>query len=162
MSYGTIANALIYHNEYWAQTRKDAAWVLQHAAPQRRARIFMGLLTGSADYIQAQRVRTRLRNELAAVLDDLDCLALPAQNGPAPKVKDVGPLDVLYRHVVPEFQAPFNLTGVPALVLPAGFSADGLPIALQLVGKAFDEATVLRAGYAYQQATDWHRRRPPI
>jgi aspartyl-tRNA(Asn)/glutamyl-tRNA(Gln) amidotransferase subunit A len=162
MRVGTIANALIYHNEYWAATRKDAAWVLQHAAPQRRARIFLGLLTGSSDYIQAQRVRTRLRAELAAVFETVDCLALPAQNGPAPKVKDVGPLDVLYRHVVPEFQAPFNLAGVPALVLPCGFSADGLPIALQLAGKAFDEATVLRAGYAYQQATDWHRRHPPI
>jgi aspartyl-tRNA(Asn)/glutamyl-tRNA(Gln) amidotransferase subunit A len=136
--------------------------VLHHAAPQRRARIFLGLLTGSSDYIQAQRVRTRLRAELAAVFETVDCLALPAQNGPAPKVKDVGPLDVLYRHVVPEFQAPFNLAGIPALVLPCGFSADGLPIALQLAGRPFDEATVLRAGYAYQQATDWHRRHPPI
>jgi aspartyl-tRNA(Asn)/glutamyl-tRNA(Gln) amidotransferase subunit A len=74
----------------------------------------------------------------------------------------VGPLDVLYRHAVPEFQAPFNLAGVPALSVPCGFSADGLPLALQLAGKPFDEATVLRAGYAYQQATDWHRRHPPI
>jgi aspartyl-tRNA(Asn)/glutamyl-tRNA(Gln) amidotransferase subunit A len=162
MEFGTIANAIIYHNEYWTGTRRDAAWVLQNAAPQRRARIFMGLLTGSADYVQAQRLRSRLRAELAATFSQVDCLALPAQNGPAPLVKDVGPLDVLYRHVVPEFQAPFNLTGVPSLVLPCGFSSDGLPIALQLVGRAFDEATVLRAGYAYQRSTDWHQRRPLI
>jgi Asp-tRNA(Asn)/Glu-tRNA(Gln) amidotransferase A subunit family amidase len=63
---------------------------------------------------------------------------------------------------VPEFQASFNLAGVPALVLPAGFSSGGLPLALQLVGKPFDEATVLRAGHAYQRATDWNRRRPPV
>jgi aspartyl-tRNA(Asn)/glutamyl-tRNA(Gln) amidotransferase subunit A len=162
MSVGSIANAIIYHNEYWAATRRDAAWVLHNAAPQRRARILLGLLTSSADYIQAQRVRGRLRADFAAVFEKVDCLALPAQNGPAPSVKDVGPLDVLYRHTVPEFQAPFNLAGVPSLVVPCGFSSEGLPIALQLVGKPFDEGTVLRAGHVYQQHTDWHRRHPTV
>jgi aspartyl-tRNA(Asn)/glutamyl-tRNA(Gln) amidotransferase subunit A len=124
--------------------------------------MYLGLLTGSADYIQAQRVRSRLRAELAAAFATVDWLALPCQGGPAPLVKDVGPLDVLFRHAVPEFHAPFNLAGLPSLAVPCGFSPDRLPIALQLVGKPFDEATVLRAGYAYQQHTDWHRQRPPI
>jgi aspartyl-tRNA(Asn)/glutamyl-tRNA(Gln) amidotransferase subunit A len=162
MELGSIANAVIYHNEFWAAHREDAAWVLQHAAPQRRARIYLGLLTNSADYIQAQRVRSRLRTELAAVFASVDCLALPIQAGPAPRVEDVKPLDVLFRHAVPEFQAPFNLAGLPAVSVPCGFSASGLPIALQLVGRPFDEATVLGAACAYQEHTDWHLRHPPI
>ncbi|MGH7898493.1 MAG: amidase family protein, partial [Candidatus Binatia bacterium] len=57
--------------------------------------------------------------------------------------------------------APFNATRLPALSLPCGFTQQSLPIGLQIAGRPFDEATVLRAGHAYEQATDWHRRRPP-
>ncbi|HYA27586.1 MAG TPA: amidase, partial [Acidobacteriota bacterium] len=107
----TIANAVIYYNEFWAAHKSDAAWVLQNGAAQRRARIYLGLLTGSADYIQAQRIRSRCRAELAELFRQVDCLALPNQAGPAPLVKDVGPIDTLYKHVQPEFHGPFNLTG---------------------------------------------------
>ncbi len=159
---GTIANAVIYYNEFWAAHKSDAEWVLRHGAAQRRARIYLGLLTGSADYIQAQRIRSRLRAEFAEVFSKVDCLALPCQAGPAPLVKDVGPIDTLFKHVVPEYHGPFNLTGLPTLSVPCGFSDSKLPIALQLVGKPFDELTVLRAGYTYQQNTEWHHQRPPI
>jgi aspartyl-tRNA(Asn)/glutamyl-tRNA(Gln) amidotransferase subunit A len=158
----TIANAVIYYNEFWAAHKSDAAWVLQHGAAQRRARVYLGLLTGSADYIQAQRIRSRCRAELAEVFGKVDCLALPNQAGPAPLVKDVGPIDTLYKHVQPEFHGPFNLTGLPTLSVPCGFSENNLPIALQLVGKPFDEITVLRAGYTYQQQMKWYERRPAI
>ena len=57
---------------------------------------------------------------------------------------------------------PFNVLGLPALSLPCGFTADGLPIGLQIVGHAFDEAGILGIAQAYEQATDWHRRRPPL
>ena len=60
------------------------------------------------------------------------------------------------------FTYPFNLTGQPTLALPCGFSASGLPLSLQLSGRAFEEATVLRLGHAYQRATNWHTRRPPV
>jgi len=158
----TIANAVIYYNEFWAAHKSDAAWVLQNGAAQRRARVYLGLLTGSADYIQAQRIRSRCRAELAETFGKVDCLALPNQAGPAPRVKDVGPIDTLYKHVQPEFHGPFNLTGLPTLSVPCGFSDNNLPIALQLVGKPFDESTVLRAGYSYQQQMKWYERRPPI
>jgi aspartyl-tRNA(Asn)/glutamyl-tRNA(Gln) amidotransferase subunit A len=162
LNLATIANAVIYYNEFWAAHKSDAASVLKHGAPQRRARIYLGLLTGSADYIQAQRVRSRCRAELADIFRKVDCLALPNQAGPAPLVKEVGPIDTLFKHVVPEYHGPFNLTGLPTLSVPCGFSENNLPIALQLVGKPFDELTVLRAGYTYQQNTDWHNQRPPI
>jgi len=158
----TIANAVIYYNEFWAAHKSDAAAVLQTGAAQRRARIYLGLLTGSADYIQAQRIRSRCRAELAEVFQKVSCLALPNQAGPAPRVKDVGPIDTLFKHVVPEYHGPFNLTGLPTLSVPCGFSENNLPIALQLVGKPFDEVTVLRAGYTYQEHMKWYERRPPL
>lgn len=158
----TIANAVIYYNEFWAAHKNDAASVLKTGAAQRRARIYLGLLTGSADYIQAQRIRSRCRAELAEVFAKVDCLALPNQAGPAPRVQDVGPIDTLFKHVVPEYHGPFNLTGLPTLSVPCGFSDNHLPIALQLVGKPFDEVTVLRAGYTYQQHMRWYEQRPPI
>lgn len=158
----TVANAVIYYNEFWAAHKSDAATVLRTGAAQRRARIYLGLLTGSADYIQAQRIRSRCRAELAEVFQKVHCLALPNQAGPAPRVEDVGPIDTLFKHVVPEFHGPFNLTGLPTLSVPCGFSDDNLPIALQLVGRAFDEPSVLRAGYTYQQHMKWYERRPAL
>lgn len=158
----TIANAVIYYNEFWAAHRRAAAEVLKTGAAQRRARIYLGLLTNSSDYIQAQRIRSRCRAELAEVFEKVNCLALPNQNGPAPRVEDVGPIDTLFKHVVPEFHGPFNLTGLPTLSVPCGFSESNLPIALQIVGKPFDEVTVLRAGYTYQQQTKWYEKRPAI
>ena len=158
----TIANAVIYYNEFWAAHKNSAAEVLRTGAAQRRARIYLGLLTGSADYIQAQRIRSRCRAELAEVFQNVDCLALPNQAGPAPMVKDVGPIDTLFKHVEPEYHGPFNLTGLPTLSVPCGFSENNLPIALQLVGKPLDENTVLRAGYTYQQRMKWYEKRPSI
>jgi aspartyl-tRNA(Asn)/glutamyl-tRNA(Gln) amidotransferase subunit A len=158
----TIANAVIYYNEFWTAHKNAAAEILKSGAPQRRARIYLGLLTNSADYIQAQRIRSRCRAELAEVFQSVDCLALPNQAGPAPRVKDVGPIDTLFKHVEPEYHGPFNLTGVPTLSVPCGFSENNLPISLQIVGKPFDELTVLRAGYTYQQHMKWYEKRPSI
>jgi aspartyl-tRNA(Asn)/glutamyl-tRNA(Gln) amidotransferase subunit A len=162
LKFATIANAVIYYNEYWAAHKNGAAEVLRSGAAQRRARIYLGILTNSADYIQAQRLRSRCRAELAEVFESVDCLALPCQAGPAPRVKDVGPIDTLFKHVVPEFNGPFNLAGLPTLVVPCGFSENNLPIAFQIVGRPFDEPTILRAGYTYQQYARWHERRPEI
>ena len=86
-----------------------------------------------------------------------------ARDADAPK-----PAPTFTRSYDPEFgfprsnMPPFNLTGLPTLALPCGFSSSGLPLSLQLAGRPFDEATVLRVGHAYEQATDWHTRRPPV
>lgn len=156
-----IANAVIYYNEYFTAHRGEAAAILKSGATGRRARMYLGLLTNSADYIQAQRIRARLRRELAEVFGKVGLLALPCQLGPAPAVKDVTPLDTIYKHLSVEFHQPFNLAGVPAISVPCGFSRN-LPVALQLVGKPFDEAALLGAAYAYQQRARWHEKRPPI
>ena len=124
--------------------------------------MYLGLLTGAADYIQAQRVRSRVKREFAETFRKVDLLALPAQPAPAPTIKGVGPLDTLYKHLAPEFLAPFNLAGLPAISIPCGFTRTNLPVALQLAGKPFDELTVLQAAYTYQQHARWYERRPPI
>jgi aspartyl-tRNA(Asn)/glutamyl-tRNA(Gln) amidotransferase subunit A len=123
-----------------------------------REKLLAGGLVSAAEYVQAQRLRARLQAEVREVLGRVEILATPTTLGPAPAFKIV--LD-------PEFpfaksnMAPFNMTGLPALAVPCGFSASGLPLSLQLAGRPFEEATVLRAGHAYEQATEWHRRRPP-
>jgi aspartyl-tRNA(Asn)/glutamyl-tRNA(Gln) amidotransferase subunit A len=61
-----------------------------------------------------------------------------------------------------QYTRPYNITGFPAISVPCGFSSEGMPIGLQLAGRPFDEETVLRAAHAYEQATEWHGRRPPI
>jgi aspartyl-tRNA(Asn)/glutamyl-tRNA(Gln) amidotransferase subunit A len=158
----TIATAVIYYNEHFAARRNQAQDTIKNAAPSARARVYLGLLTSAADYIQAQRVRSRVRRECAAIFAQVDLLALPCQLKTAPTFEETGPLDTIYKHVAPEYQAPFDLAGLPALSVPCGFSRDKLPVALQLVGKPFDEPAVLRAAYAYQQHAKWYQQRPPI
>ena len=157
----TAANAVIYYNEYFTSHKKELPTLLKTAATQRRARLYLGLMTRAADYIQAQRVRSKMKREFAETFRKIDLLALPCQPGPAPKIGELDPLDTLYKHLVPEYSSPFNLAGLPALSIPCGFARD-LPVALQIVGKPFDEPTVLRAAYAYQQHARWYERRPPI
>lgn len=93
------------------------------------------------------------------VLESVDVLVAPTVPIAAPPIaaSDESILTALIR-----LTSPFNGAQLPALSLPCGFTASGLPIGLQIAGRPFDEATVLRAGHAYEQATDWHRRRPPL
>jgi aspartyl-tRNA(Asn)/glutamyl-tRNA(Gln) amidotransferase subunit A len=117
-----------------------------------------GLLT-AAEYAQAQRLRAQLCEDMAAALARVDVLATPTTPGPAPSFETVLKPDFPFAR---SNMAPFNMSGLPALALPCGFTQTGLPLSLQLAGRPLDEATVLRAGHAYEQATEWHRRRPPV
>jgi Asp-tRNA(Asn)/Glu-tRNA(Gln) amidotransferase A subunit family amidase len=124
-----------------------------------REKLLAGALITGPEYVQAQRLRAQLRADMVRALAEVDVMATPTAANPAPPFSVV--LD-------PDFpfpksnMAPFNMTGLPALALPCGFSSTGLPLSLQLAGRPFDEASVLRVGYAYERATDWHRRRPPV
>jgi len=124
-----------------------------------REKLLAGALFTSAEYVQAQRLRARLQADMAETLRTVDLLATPTALVPAPTFSVVWDPDFPFaRSNMP----PFNMTGLPALALPCGFSSTGLPLSLQLAGRPFDEATVLRAGHAYEQATEWHRRRPRL
>jgi aspartyl-tRNA(Asn)/glutamyl-tRNA(Gln) amidotransferase subunit A len=116
-----------------------------------------GLFTGG-EYVQAQRLRRRVRDEVIALFGDVDLLITPVTDGPAPTFEESYAAPRRGRSRT----ALFNLTGCPALVQPCGFTKSGLPIGMQIGGAPFAEALALRAAHAYQQATDWHRRRPPL
>jgi aspartyl-tRNA(Asn)/glutamyl-tRNA(Gln) amidotransferase subunit A len=99
-------------------------------------------------------------------LEDVDVLATATVAIPAPRigqetVRYAGAEEGLLMPLI-RLTSPFNATRLPALAVPCGFSSEGLPLSLQLAGRPFDEATVLRAGQAYEQATDWHLRQPPL
>jgi aspartyl-tRNA(Asn)/glutamyl-tRNA(Gln) amidotransferase subunit A len=119
-----------------------------------------GGLVSATDYLGAQRRRALIRQQWRELFDDIDILIAPtvpvaAMDAGKPEVAwpdgvVEGPVEAYIR-----FTAPANLTGLPALSVPCGFTTAGLPIGLQVVGRPFDEATVLRVGHAYQSAVDW-------
>lgn len=117
------------------------------------------------DYLHAQRYRTLLGQAMAEVLREVDVIATPGIAITATALGDGtvtidGAEEPVFSAILRNTE-PFDLTGLPALVVPCGFGGDdGMPVSLQLAGRPFDEATILNAGHAFQQATDWHRRRP--
>jgi aspartyl-tRNA(Asn)/glutamyl-tRNA(Gln) amidotransferase subunit A len=124
-----------------------------------------GAAIGDAEYAEARREAARLREAHAEVMTRVDVLAAPTNPVSAPRV---GQERIALREgeypigeVMPRLGLPHNLTGCPALSLPCGFAASGVPVGLQLAGRAFEEATVLRVARAYERATPWHRCRPP-
>jgi aspartyl-tRNA(Asn)/glutamyl-tRNA(Gln) amidotransferase subunit A len=124
-----------------------------------REKLLAGALFTAAEYAQAQRLRAKLCAEVAEVLRRVDLLATPTTPNAAPPFRVVLDPDFPF---LKSNMAPFNMTGLPTLAVPCGFSTSGLPLSLQLAGRPFDEATVLRAGHAYEQAAGWHARRPPL
>jgi aspartyl-tRNA(Asn)/glutamyl-tRNA(Gln) amidotransferase subunit A len=124
-----------------------------------RERFLAGGLVTAAEYVQAQRIRSEIGRETAAVLSEVDVLVTPTSPKPAtPFAQAHDPEFGFPRSNMP----PFNITGSPTLAVPCGFSAAGLPLSLQFSGRPFAEATVLRVGQAYEQATSWHTRRPAM
>jgi aspartyl-tRNA(Asn)/glutamyl-tRNA(Gln) amidotransferase subunit A len=123
-----------------------------------RARFRTGGLFSSSDYVQAQRVRNVLKRQCAEVLTQVDVLVSPTMSGPAPAFAEMDAMTTSRR---PSFTGPYNLTGMPAISVPCGFTSTGLPVGLQIAGKPFDEPTVIRAAYAYQQQARWFEQRPP-
>ena len=135
--------------------------------PAVRARLEVGFHLTAHDYLQALRLRTRYaRAFVAEVFAEVDALLAPVIPEPAPALDAVkaGTVDEVVMRMgrFSRLTRPFNGLGLPALSVPCGFSADGRPLALQVVGRPFDEATVLRLGHAYERATDWITRRPAL
>lgn len=131
-----------------------------------KRRIMLGtyaLSSGYYDayYLKAQKVRTLIRRDFLEAFEKVDVILTPVAPTPAfglgEKVAD--PLKMYLSDI---FTIPVNLAGTCALSLPAGFSAGGLPIGVQLIGRPFGEETILRAGHAFEQATEWHKRKAEI
>jgi aspartyl-tRNA(Asn)/glutamyl-tRNA(Gln) amidotransferase subunit A len=135
-------------------------------AGTRRRLLSAGLLPATLVH-QASRARALIRRQVLQALHGHDALLAPMAHTAAPPISagrapitsraDVGPRFFTRRC----YGSPASLAGVPALSVPCGFTAGGLPIGLQVIGRPFDESTILRVADAYERATDWHRRRPP-
>ncbi|UBU17495.1 amidase [Nonomuraea gerenzanensis] len=152
------AEALAYH-------RNDAAtrWADYFAAT--RAMLARGALISGADYVQAQRVRRVAQDAVARLFDGVDVIVTPTASMGAPTYDSLtdaeGRIDVeaMFAQVFTQY---WDCVGNPVLVVPMGFTEAGLPLSLQLAGRPFEEATILRAGDAYQRLTDWHLRVPAL
>jgi aspartyl-tRNA(Asn)/glutamyl-tRNA(Gln) amidotransferase subunit A len=154
-----LAEASAFH-ETWIRTRP------QDYDPDIALRLKWGLLLPASAYLKAQRLRALMCHEVTALWREVDVLITPATMMAAPRPGAlqvrVGSRQMSTREALLRLMRPFNLTGLPALSIPCGFTSTGLPIGLQIAGKPFDEATVLRVGHAYEQQSDWHRRQPAI
>jgi aspartyl-tRNA(Asn)/glutamyl-tRNA(Gln) amidotransferase subunit A len=124
-----------------------------------RERLALAGIISAADYLQAQRRRRELCDAVAKAMEGCDLLLTAAQPSEAPPITVPGKWTSFE---VANFTIPFNLTGQPALTVCAGFGENGLPVGAQLIGRPFEDATVLRAGHAYEQATTWRARRPAL
>jgi aspartyl-tRNA(Asn)/glutamyl-tRNA(Gln) amidotransferase subunit A len=125
-----------------------------------RQRLQTGAAYTSTEYALARRTQTLLRRQFAGFFENYDVLLTPTTPIAAPPIE--GPNAVEQARLLTRFTAPFNLTGLPALSIPCGFTPAGMPVGLQIVSRPWAEATILRTGYAYEQATSWYERRPAL
>jgi aspartyl-tRNA(Asn)/glutamyl-tRNA(Gln) amidotransferase subunit A len=131
-----------------------------------KRRIMLGTYALSAGYydayyLKALKVRTLIRKDFEDAFKRCEVILTPTAPTPAFRLgeKTEDPLTMYLSDI---FTISANLAGIPGLCLPCGFTQSGLPIGLQLLGKPFDEATLLQVAFAYEQATEWHRRKPPL
>ena len=159
-AYAVVASEALAYHTAWLKSRPG------DYDPEVRTRLQLGAFVTGAHYVKGQQVRALVRREVDAALARRDVLLAPATPLTAPRLDERqttlgdGPSDV--RSALIRLTRPFNFSGHPACSVPCGFTTDGLPIGMQLVGRPFDEATVLRAADAYQRLTDWHTRRPVL
>jgi aspartyl-tRNA(Asn)/glutamyl-tRNA(Gln) amidotransferase subunit A len=118
-----------------------------------------GAFLSAADYIAALRARSALTSDISTNFSRVDIIATPSAPRPPEAFATMDPNE---QNLRPNFTNPFNLAGLPAISVPCGFYDGNLPAGLQLIAPAFKEAAALRVAYAYQQATEWHKRRPPL
>jgi aspartyl-tRNA(Asn)/glutamyl-tRNA(Gln) amidotransferase subunit A len=131
-----------------------------------KRRIMLGTYTLSSGYYdayykKAQQVRTLIKDDFEKVFRDVDLVVTPTSPTPAFKVGEKSD-DPLKMYLADIFTISVNLGGMPGISVPCGFTRGNLPVGLQLIGKHFDEATLLKAAYAYEQSTGWHKRKPAL
>ncbi len=131
-----------------------------------KRRIILGTYALSSGYYEAyyrkaQQVRTLIKQDFEKAFEAADVIITPTSPTPAFKVgeKTAEPLQMYLSDI---FTLSLNLAGVPGISIPCGFTSDKLPVGLQIIGKHFDEASILKVSYAYEQATDWHKRKPSL
>ena len=167
------ANLARYDGIRYGYAHQDSADLMDHYmrtraegfGPEVKRRIMVGTYALSAGYydayyLRAQKMRTLIKQDFDRALEKFDVIVCPTTPSTAFEIgsKSSSPVEMYLEDV---FTLPLNLAGLPGAVVPCGF-AGGLPIGLQIIGKALDEATVLRVAHAYEQATEWHARRTSL
>jgi aspartyl-tRNA(Asn)/glutamyl-tRNA(Gln) amidotransferase subunit A len=150
----STCEALAYHmgdartrwEDYFAATRQMLGY---------------GAMSSAADFVQAQRVRRVVQGQVQTVFADVDVVVSPTAAIGAPTTESMT-ADGIFKLMGLMFTTYWDATGNPALVVPMGFSEAGLPLSLQIAGRPFEEATILKVGDAFQSMTDWHLQLPPL
>jgi len=147
-----VCEAYAYHEKTYQETP------MKFGSTVKR-RMLEGAFFSAADYLTAQRARSVLNEQIRANFNRVDVFAVPTAPRPPETFEGMNPNE---QNLRPSFTNPFNLTGLPAISVPCGFTPDNLPVGLQIAARPFEESTALRAAYSYEQATPWHERRPVI
>ena len=153
------AQRVISSSEAYAYHATDLAELPRKYGRQLEHRTKAGGLYFASEYIQAQRARSIIQQAITALFQQIDLLLCPTMPT-EPPTYEASLADSWARR--PGITNLFNLTGQPAVAFPTGFAEQALPLSAQLVGRPFDEATVLRAAHSYQGVTDWHKRHPVL
>jgi aspartyl-tRNA(Asn)/glutamyl-tRNA(Gln) amidotransferase subunit A len=152
----TLAEAASYHEPYLKKQADDYS-------PGVRTNLEAGRYLLATDYVKSQRARTLLQRNFNEAFNRADVIVSPTLPAFSPPVGEVwvqsGDLRENVIDAFLRFNIPYDLTGFPAISIPCGLSSIGLPIGLQIAGRAFDETTVLRVANAYEQSTEWHPAR---
>jgi aspartyl-tRNA(Asn)/glutamyl-tRNA(Gln) amidotransferase subunit A len=154
-----LSEAAAYHDDVFSSTP-------ELYTDETRLNLELGNYILAKDYLHAQRYRALLGRSMVDVFRHVDILATPTTTIAAVPLTEAsvairGEIKSVHLSLLHNTE-PCNMAGLPALSVPCGFNSNGVPIGLQLIGRPFDEAGVLRAGHAYEQATKWHLQRPPI
>jgi aspartyl-tRNA(Asn)/glutamyl-tRNA(Gln) amidotransferase subunit A len=147
-----VCEAYAYHEKTYQETP------MKFGSTVKR-RMLEGAFLSAADYLTAQRARSVLNEQIRANFNRVDVFAVPTAPRPPETFEGMDPNE---QNLRPSFTHPFNLTGLPAVSVPCGFTPDNLPVGLQIAARPFEESAALRVAYSYEHATPWHERRPVI
>ena len=147
-----ISEAYSIHRDWLASRPQDYA-------KATRDRIMPGAFFAAADYVDALRQKARYLAQFNKMMDDFDVIICASSMDPACRIDDEPEVDRTYGR---QARTPFNLLGAPAMAQPIGFSKDGMPLSMQVVSRAFNEAMIYRVGRAFERVTEWTNQRPPV
>lgn len=152
-------NRIIMGSESYAIHQKWLRERPQDYGDITRQRFLYGAMYSAGDYINALRMRSKFTAEFHALFNDVDVIVTASAHDPAVRIDDTEACEFIYSR---QARAPFNVTGSPAIAIPAGFSREGLPLGIQIVGAPYNEATVYRVGAAYEAETAWTAQHPVL
>jgi Asp-tRNA(Asn)/Glu-tRNA(Gln) amidotransferase A subunit family amidase len=167
IEHSAVISSAIIGSDAASLNRRDIMENLDQLDHNNQVRLLMGSILPAGTYQKATKLRHLLRQQILDALEQVDVLVMPTSSIPAPLIPEAAGIGSKQEVVDGyagrrSFTAPYNLANCPALSIGCGFTSNTLPIGLQIAAKPFDETATFRVAHAYEQATDWHTRRPPV